>query len=228
MRNFFVALIVALSGAFVLTPGAADAHHSFGSHHVAKKKHSYRHHHVRKHSYRHYRVVKKRHAQHRKSRAGHSVSLAGVTPVLAAKTRQIVATCGSTVISAVSARGNRSNHPIGRAVDLRGNPGCIYAQLKGWPGGYSTDYAAAQHVHISYNPGGQEWGLRFAHGSSRSVRATRYARLGPRRYPTQQATYANAMYGTDASSRRRATRATRQTRRDTSRYVSGTALHSVH
>ena len=60
-----------------------------------------------------------------------SVSLAGVTPVLAAKAREIASSCGSSVISAVSRRGNRSNHPIGRAVDMRGNPSCIYAHLKG-------------------------------------------------------------------------------------------------
>ena len=57
---------------------------------------------------------------------------------------------------------------------MRGNPSCIYAHLKGWPGGYSTDYAAVQHVHISYNPGGQEWGLHFAHGGGH-YRSTRYA-----------------------------------------------------
>jgi hypothetical protein len=104
-----------------------------------------------------------------------SLSLAGVTPVLAAKARQIVSACGSTIISTISARGHRSNHPIGRAVDMRGNPSCIYAHLKGWPGGYSTDYRAVQHVHISYNPGGQEWGLHFAHGGRHYHRATRYA-----------------------------------------------------
>jgi hypothetical protein len=100
-----------------------------------------------------------------KSRREHpSTSLAGVTPVLAAKTREIVASCGSVVISTIAPRPNQSNHPIGRAVDLRGNPECIYAHLKDWPGGYSTDYAAVKHVHISYNPRGQEWGLRFVHG----------------------------------------------------------------
>ena len=93
-----------------------------------------------------------------------SVSLEGVTPVLAAKAREIEATCGSVIISAVSKRGIRSNHPIGRAVDVEGNPSCVYALLKDWPGGYSTDYSAVRHVHISYNPGGQEWGFRFAHG----------------------------------------------------------------
>jgi hypothetical protein len=105
-------------------------------------------------------------------RVERSVSLAGITPVLVAKTKEIVTACGSVVISAVSPRGIQSNHPIGRAVDLKGNPGCIYAHLKDWPGGYSTDYSIVQHVHISYNPGGQEWGLRFVHGNG-----TRSARL---------------------------------------------------
>ena len=107
--------------------------------------------------------------------AGRSLSLNGVTPVLAAKARGIVSACGSTIISTISARGHRSNHPIGRAVDMRGNPSCIYAQLKGWPGGYSTDYGKVQHVHISYNPGGQEWGLHFAHGGTRHYGTTRLA-----------------------------------------------------
>ena len=104
-----------------------------------------------------------------------SISLSGVTPVLAAKAREIVAGCGSVVISTISSRGHRSNHPIGRAVDVRGNPSCVYAHLKGWPGGYSTDYAAVQHVHISYNPGGREWGMHFAHHRQTRVR---YARHG--------------------------------------------------
>lgn len=101
-------------------------------------------------------------------------ALSCVTPVLAAKARQIVNDCGSQVVSAIAGRPNRSNHPIGRAVDLVGNPSCIYSHLKGWPGGYSTDYGRVHHVHVSYNPGGQEWGVRFAHrgGGSR----TRYAR----------------------------------------------------
>jgi len=134
------------------------------------------HHHAFKASHLRYRVTTvhrgKRHV-HRVATA-RSLSLAGVTPVLAAKARQIVSACGSTIISTVSGRGRRSNHPIGRAVDMRGNPSCIYVHLKGWPGGYSTDYRAVQHVHISYNPGGQEWGLHFAHGGSHH-RMTRYA-----------------------------------------------------
>ncbi len=136
---------------------------------------------------------------------GRSVSLTGVTPVLAAKARQIVASCGSSIVSAISRRGIRSNHPTGRAVDIKGNPGCVYAQLKGWPGGYSTDYSAIGHVHISYNPGGQEWGLRFAHGTHghgtrryASHRANhgakRYARAGTARYAMQSHVHVGAMH----------------------------------
>ena len=33
-----------------------------------------------------------------------------------------------------------SLHATGEAVDMRGNPSCVYAQLRDWPGGYSTDY----------------------------------------------------------------------------------------
>ena len=171
MRKLFLVSLLAFGTSFILTTSPAEARtrhdHVSNSHHAlttettqvrkyrvsrsgsAEKKRAYK-----KHAY----AKKRTHA-----RSG-SVSLAGVTPVLAAKAREIASSCGSSVISAVSRRGNRSNHPIGRAVDMRGNPSCIYAHLKGWPGGYSTDYRSAGHVHISYNPGGQEWGLRFAHG----------------------------------------------------------------
>src|SRR3954454_12085027 len=146
MRKLCFIFTVALGGAILLPPDGAQArassHHGAKHHHVLKKKHP--------------RYLKHRTARsistHRTRR---SVSLSGITPVLAAKVREIVADCGSLVISTISPRGNRSNHPTGRAVDLRGNPGCIYAHLKGWPGGYSTDYSAVAHVHISYNPGGQ-------------------------------------------------------------------------
>jgi hypothetical protein len=170
MQKLCIALVVALGGAFILPQDYAEArprHHHIGKHYG-------------KHHGKNYRVVKRHRAikkkvAYRTNRAERGVSLAGVTPVLAAKARQIAATCGSVVISAVSRRGNRSNHPIGRAVDMKGNPGCIYAHLKSWPGGYSTDYAAARHVHISYNPGGQEWGLRFVHGGTRTASARRFA-----------------------------------------------------
>ena len=58
-----------------------------------------------------------------------------------------------------------SLHASGRAVDMKGNPSCIYAHLHGWPGGYSIDYGRVHHVHISL--GGREDGLRFAHGGHR-------------------------------------------------------------
>ncbi len=101
--------------------------------------------------------------------------LAGVDPTLAAKAREIEAACGSRVISGVRhtrVAGTRrlSLHASGRAVDLVGNPACIYRMLAGWPGGYTTDYRRARHTHVSY--GGSEHGLRFAH---RFTGRTKYA-----------------------------------------------------
>lgn len=94
----------------------------------------------------------------------------GVSAPLAAKAREIESACGSRVISGVRhtrVAGSRrwSLHASGRAVDMTGNPGCIYARLRGWSGGYSTDYARVHHVHISL--GGREDGIRFAHRSGR-------------------------------------------------------------
>jgi len=110
-----------------------------------------------------------------------AANLNGVVAPLAAKARQIQAACGSRVISGVRhtrIAGTRrmSLHASGRAVDMSGNPRCIYAQLKGWPGGYTVDYGRARHVHISY--GGREHGLRFAHGGGhrKARHARRYAR----------------------------------------------------
>jgi hypothetical protein len=209
MKKLCFALTLALGGAFVLPPDPADArprHHHVGKHHhVSKKKLS----HQRKS---HHRKT----VSHRKSGAGHSVSLAGVTPVLAAKARQIASTCGSVIISGVSRRARRSNHPIGRAVDMRGNPQCIYAQLKNWPGGYSTDYSAARHVHISYNPGGQEWGLRFAHGGTRKSYARRYAHNHSRVTSATQFAYSSSRKKRTSS---RKTHGIRYARTGMSRYA---------
>ena len=88
---------------------------------------------------------------------------------LAAKVREIASSCGSSVVSAlrhthIANTRTVSLHASGQAVDMKGNPKCIYQHLAGWPGGYSTDYRRMQHVHISYSRGGREWGLRFAHG----------------------------------------------------------------
>lgn len=108
--------------------------------------------------------------------------LAGVVAPLASKAREIVAACGSKVISGVrhtyvaGTGGRLSLHASGRAVDIKGSPACIYSHLHGWPGGYSTDYARPniQHVHISYAPRGPEWGKRFVHFVS--ARRHRYHR----------------------------------------------------
>jgi len=182
MRRLCSVLVLAVSAAFVLVSHNAEAHsrhHHVSKHHHGLKKTGEQ---VKKYRLTRSASIGKKysHAKRVRTAGSRSVSLAGVTPVLAAKARQIASACGSSIISTVSGRGIRSNHPIGRAVDMKGNPSCIYAHLKGWPGGYSTDYAAVAHVHISYNPGGQEWGLRFAHGGGRSH--TRYAGRSIGRY----------------------------------------------
>lgn len=93
--------------------------------------------------------------------------LAGIADALAAKAGEIVGVCGSRVASGlrpgarVAGTRHPSLHASGRAVDLVGNPRCIYARLAGWPGGYSVDYGRVRHVHVSL--GGREDGLRFSH-----------------------------------------------------------------
>ena len=101
-----------------------------------------------------------------------SSPLSGIVPPLAAKARAIVAACGARVVSGIRhsyVNGTRriSLHASGRAVDISGNPKCIYRALARWPGGYSTDYARVRHVHISYAPRGREWGARFAHTTAK-------------------------------------------------------------
>ena len=104
-------------------------------------------------------------------RIGGSTSLARIVEPLKAKAEEIIAVCGSRVLSSDCRGGVTPNHRNHRAVDLKGNPRCMYALLKDWPGGVSTDYGSAPgtaHVHVSYCPpgsckGAYEWGLRFAH-----------------------------------------------------------------
>jgi hypothetical protein len=97
----------------------------------------------------------------------------GIVALLAAKTSEIQSACGSRIISGlrhsyIAGTRHLSLHTSGKAVDIAGNPGCIYAHLAGWQGGYSTDYARMAHVHISWDPdGGREMGLRFRHGGGR-------------------------------------------------------------
>jgi hypothetical protein len=87
---------------------------------------------------------------------------------LVKKVAEIQKACGSQIVSAyrpgaVTPYGNASEHAFRRAVDLSGNPECIYQHLHGWEGGASIDYAVVGHVHISWHPGGTEQGARFAH-----------------------------------------------------------------
>jgi hypothetical protein len=124
--------------------------------------------------------------------AAKGVGLAGVVEPLASKAREISAACGSKIVSAVRKSGATPNHRQGRAVDMQGNPSCIYAHLKDWPGGVSTDYHSVTcpvrdrrtgaikiikcpHVHFSYNPR-HEWGLRFAHSTSTTTVSAKRAR----------------------------------------------------
>lgn len=102
---------------------------------------------------------------------GYSVGLVGP---LQTKLASIQAACpGTHAISGIRhtrIAGTRrmSLHAQGKAMDVRGPYGCIYGQLKGWSGGYSTDAGRVQHIHISYDDGGgREMGLRFAHGGGR-------------------------------------------------------------
>ncbi|HEY4774287.1 MAG TPA: hypothetical protein VIH40_05650, partial [Xanthobacteraceae bacterium] len=120
---------------------------------------------------------------HARGAPRNSISVAGLPAPLVAKVREITNACGSRVVSTWrrGARvwgGSVSNHARWRAADLVGNPRCIYPLLANWPGGYSTDYhdvrcrtargwVRCPHVHLSWNPGGMEWGKRFAHRGGR-------------------------------------------------------------
>lgn len=117
-------------------------------------------------------------AQQRYAPRVEGASTGGLVAPLAAKLASIQAACPGTVaVSGIRhtyiAGTNRiSLHATGKAVDVRGPYGCIYAQLRGWSGGYSTDAARMRHIHISYDAqGGREMGLAFRHGGGR-----RYAR----------------------------------------------------
>jgi hypothetical protein len=121
-----------------------------------------------------------------------TTSVAGIVSPLAHKVAEIVSNCGSKVISAVRhtyIAGTRhiSLHASGKAVDIAGNSGCIYAHLHGWPGGYSVDYGRMRHVHVSYDAsGGREMGARFVHGGGHYAHRTRYARYHHRQYASNQ------------------------------------------
>ena len=112
----------------------------------------------------------------REDAAPAGTSMAGVVAPLAAKVAQIQSACpGAHVISSVRhtrIRGSRhmSLHATGEAVDMRGNPSCVYTQLRDWPGGYSTDYGRVQHVHISLATNAARWDCALRMGPARGTR----------------------------------------------------------
>lgn len=108
----------------------------------------------------------------------------GIDPTLAGKVSSIQAACpGTQIISGLrhtKVAGTRrwSLHASGKAVDVRGPYGCIYAQLRGGSGGYSTDAGRVNHIHISYDAaGGREMGIAFKHGGRKFAKRhkARYA-----------------------------------------------------
>ena len=98
-----------------------------------------------------------------------SKSLKGLPGPLVAKVQELIEHCGMRINNTYrpgsrKPNGRLSEHHYGRAADLEGgNIRCAYDRLKRYAGGYSTDYRAVKHIHISW--GGKEHGLRFAHVS---------------------------------------------------------------
>jgi hypothetical protein len=118
-----------------------------------------RHHHIYHHHWHYHR----HHSTH---------TTAGLNYTLANKVAKIQNACrGTYIVSSVrhtyvhTRHGRRiSLHASGDAADLRGPYRCIYAQLRGWPGGVSMDWDVVDHVHVSYDARyGREMGLRFWH-----------------------------------------------------------------
>ena len=97
------------------------------------------------------------------------LSLDGYPAPLVTKVRELERECGSKLISAyrpgarVRGSGKPSLHASKKAVDLVGNPKCMAAHLRNWPGGRSMDYYAVNHYHISYAPNSREWNSQFVH-----------------------------------------------------------------
>ena len=127
--------------------------------------HHYRQHHHYTHRHQHYRHYAHRHHVHYASRSG----VTGQPAPLVSKVHELERDCGARVISGfrpgarVAGTRRISNHALNLADDMVGNYTCMYAHLRGWPGGYSTDSGRVHHIHISYNRQ-KEWGARFVHG----------------------------------------------------------------
>ena len=104
-------------------------------------------------------------------------SLAGFPVPLQKMVATLQSECGARITSAyrpgarVAGSGRPSLHSVKKAVDLQArNPSCLYAALKRvrYAGGYSTDYRAVNHLHMSW--GGREHGARFSHYSGGAYR----------------------------------------------------------
>lgn len=153
-------IVAAIAVLFAVSAPAEARHHHRHHHHKIARYHAPAYAHETAHA-RHVRATGRR-------AAGSSVLTGGISTPLTEKAAEIVRACGSTVISGyrpgavVAGTGRPSLHASGRAFDIRGNPNCIYSMLRGWPGGYSVDYGAVSHVHVSL--GGREDGARFSHG----------------------------------------------------------------
>ena len=130
----------------------------------------------------HHSIHHQHHLRHHTHIASASSSLAGLPSQLASIVNRIESTCpGMHPISAyrpgarIRGTGHQSLHAVHRAVDISGGSyACAYAVLSGFPGGVSTDPGRVGHIHISYEPGGREWGARFAHGGGHG-HSVRYA-----------------------------------------------------
>lgn len=155
----------------------------------------------RRHIHRHPHAVRARSAHHRIARAptitGYSrqiaktANLSAVASGLAAKVRELMAACPGTRIASAYRPGARvagtgrpslhSRYPA-EAVDLAGSPKCLYGHLHGtgWPGGYSVDYAAVRHLHLSLASDGRERGARFVHHSGHRRYAMRHRKYAVR------------------------------------------------
>lgn len=118
-------------------------------------------------------------------------SLAGLPGPLVAKVEEISRDCpGMHAISTfrpgarIAGTNRASLHGFHKAADVAGGSfACAYAHLgSDWPGGASIDAARMGHIHISWNPGGAEWGARFNHGGGHHYGgAYARARTGHRR-----------------------------------------------
>jgi len=188
LRPLPIALVLALAGLIYFnTPAAATspspncvAFQASGQHSYTTCKSKLRK--AKAHSRAPFRRAHRRYSHHRVHAQHRLPSLAGIVEPLAEKTRQIVQACSSHVISAVRHTFIKhtkriSLHAYGKAVDLQGNPSCMYSLLHAWPGGYSTDYQRVKHIHLSYDPQSRrEWGARFVHGGHHIKRLRKVAR----------------------------------------------------